>query len=146
MIAAVLDQPFRDDIGLTVIRGQRDLTVARQCLALCGVKSGPHAVLGEIRCGGDGDQPGDPSRQALRHQQRQPAPHRGSDEDLGTVGQPCDRRLRILGPVPDRAIGKGTVALPVAGIVEPEEGTAFAMRPVFQINGLGAMHVRFQTA
>ena len=47
-------------------------------------------------------------------------------------------------PVADTPLGEFTAACPVAGIVEPQEGTARPPRPGLQMHGLGAGHVRAQ--
>jgi hypothetical protein len=71
-----------------------------------------------------------------RHAQRDPAPHRGSDQHLRPLGQRADRGDRVLGPVADAAVEEVARTGPVPGIVEPQEGPTPRPRPVLQKTAL----------
>ena len=100
----VLDQPPGDRIGrVGVVRRHLDPPSAASRAARRGVHPGPHRVLGEVRRGGDADEPGDPPRQPPREQQGDPAAHARADQHLRALGQPHDRVLGVARPAADRA-------------------------------------------
>ena len=84
----------------------------------------PHQRLGEVGRGGDADQRGDAIRAGEGGQQRDPAAHRGADQDQRPFGQPVDHGQRILGPAADRAVLEPAAAGAVAGVVEPQHRLA----------------------
>ena len=104
MVAAVLDQALRDDIGIAIVRRQRDPAPAGQRVALRLAKRIPHAVFGEIRGRRDANQPCDGARIGPRDQQRNPPAHRRSNQNLRPRGARGNHCRGILQPIPDAAL------------------------------------------
>jgi hypothetical protein len=118
----------------------------RRCKAL------PHQFFREIDRRGDQNQSGYRCRrcrgalpQCADEEQRQPAAHGRSDQDLRAAAAGLEHRERVFEPTADRSIGEGAARFPVAGIIETRASPAGLGRPMRQRFGLGALHVGLVT-
>ncbi len=133
MLAAILDQRAGDLIGAAVFTGNIDVAVLHQPGAFLEGHRLPHQRLGEVGRGGDADQGRDALRAGEGGEQRQPAAHRGADQDQRSVALVVDHADGIGGPAADGAVLENAAAGAVSGIVELQHrlaarGTVFGER------------------
>ena len=84
-------------------------------------------------------------RCAFREEQRQPAAHRRADHHLAARGR-GEHRPGLLEPAGNRPVLEAAAGTPVPGIVEAGHGEAASGGEGIERYGLGAAHVRAETA